>query len=187
MFRSADRGRHWSAWNFGLLDLNTIALAISPDFANDETLFVGTDSGIFRSTNGGRAWREVNFPTEFAPVLSLALSPNYAHDGVLFAGTETSGLFFSDDRGRTWTRLGEDVVIDAVNGIVLSPEFPAQADVLVILSEALLVSRDGGQSWSDWKAGLPVEQGLASMAAPQGLDPDAPLLLGLVEGGVLRI
>ncbi len=106
---------------------------------------------------------------------------------MLFAGTETSGLFFSDDRGRTWTRLGEDVVIDAVNGIVLSPEFPAQADVLVILSEALLVSRDGGQSWSDWKAGLPVEQGLASMAAPQGLDPDAPLLLGLVEGGVLRI
>lgn len=187
VFRSADRGHHWSAWNFGLLDLNTLALAISPNFANDETLFVGTDSGIFRSTNGGRAWREVNFSPEFAPVLSLVLSPNYGHDGVLFAGTESCGLFYSDDRGHTWTRLGEGVVTDAVNAIVLSPQFPAKPDVLVLLGETLLVSRDDGQSWSDWKSGLSIEQGLASVAAPQGLDPGAPLLVGLVEGGVLRI
>ena len=187
VFRSADRGRHWSAWNFGLLDLNTLTLAISLDFANDETLFVGTDSGIFRSTNGGRAWREVNFPPELAPVLSLALSPDYTHDGVLFAGTETSGLFYSDDRGRTWTRLGKDVITDAVNSIVLSSEFPSKPDILVMLSTVLLVSRDGGQSWSDWKAGLSVEQGMACVVAPQELDPNAPLLIGLVESGVLRI
>jgi hypothetical protein len=74
-----------------------------------------------------------------------------------------------------------------VNGIVLSPEFPVRPDVLVLLSTAVLVSRDGGGSWSDWKAGLPIEQGVASVAAPQGLDPDAPLLIGLVEGGALRV
>jgi len=56
-----------------------------------------------------------------------------------------------------------------------------------MLSTALLVSRDGSQSWSDWKAGLAVEQDLASVAVPQGLDPGAPLLVGLVEGGVLRV
>jgi hypothetical protein len=105
----------------------------------------------------------------------------------LFAGTESHGLFYSSDSGHTWLRLGEEVITDAVNGIVLSPEFPAKADVLVLLGDALLVSRDGGQSWSDWKAGLPTEQGLAAVAAPQGLDPDAPLLVGLVDGGVLQI
>lgn len=187
VFRSADRGRHWTAWNFGLLDLNILSMAISPDFADDETLFVGAESGIFRSTNGGRAWREVNFSSEFAPVLSLALSPNYAHDGVLLAGTESCGLFHSDDQGRTWARLGEDVVTGAVNSIVLSLEFPAKMDVLVMLGEALLISHDGGQSWSNWKVDLPIEQGLASVAAPQGLDPGTPLLVGLVRGGVLRI
>jgi photosystem II stability/assembly factor-like uncharacterized protein len=187
VFRSADRGSHWYPWNFGLLDLNILSMAISRDFADDETIFVGTESGIFRSTNGGRAWREVNFPPEFAPVLSLALSPDYAHDGTLFAGTESNGLFRSDDRGRTWARLGEDAVGDAVNGIVLSPEFPAKPDVLVMLNDALFVSRDGGRSWSDWKAGLPIGGGMASLAAPQGLDPGAPLLVGLVEGGVLRV
>ena len=187
VFRSADRGSHWAAWNFGLLDLNVLCMATSPDFAHDETLFAGTETGKFRSTNGGRAWREVNFPTEFAPVLSLALSPDYTNDGVLFAGTECCGLFYSSDRGHTWTCLGEDIVTEAVNAIVLSPEFPAKPDVLVMLSTALLVSRDGGQSWSDWKVGLAFEQGLGSVAAPQGLDPGAPLLVGLVEGGVLRI
>jgi photosystem II stability/assembly factor-like uncharacterized protein len=187
VFRSSDRGSHWYPWNFGLLDLNILSMSISPNFADDETLFVGTESGIFRSTNGGRAWREVGFPSEVAPVLSLALSPDYTHDGTLFAGTESGGLYGSHDKGRTWSRLGEEAIADTVNGIVLSPQFPAKPHILALLNDALLVSRDGGKSWSDWKPGLSLEQGTASIAAPLGLDGAAPLLVGLVEGGVLRV
>jgi len=185
VFRSSDRGNRWSAWNFGLLDLHVLCMALSPHFADDDTLLVGTESGILRSTNGGRAWREVDFPLDFAPVLSLALSPHYTRDGILFAGTESCGLFRSDDRGRTWTRLGQDVVTDAVNGIVLSPEFPPRPDVLAVMGAALLISRDGGQSWSDWKVSAPIAEGVASVAVPQGLAPGAPLLAGLVTGQIL--
>lgn len=190
VFRSGDRGVHWAAWNFGLLDLNVLSLAISPDFANDETLFAGTESGVFRSTNGGRAWREVDFPTDFAPVLSLALSPNYTRDRTVFAGTEEYGLWCSrcsEDRAGSWTRSGEEFIAGAVNGIILSPEFQANPDVLVVLHDALRVSRDGGQSWSDWPVPLPTASGVISAVAPQGLDPDAPLLVGLADGRVLRV
>lgn len=185
VFYSKDRGQSWAAWNFGLLDLNVLALAVSPNFTRDETLFVGTDSGIYRSTNGGRAWREVEFAMEYAPVLSLALSPGYAVDGILFAGTEEHGLFKSDDRGQSWTRVAETTIARAVNAILLSPHFPQTADVLVMLGDALLISRDGGQRWASREARL--TGGLASVVAPQGLAPDAPLLVGLTEGGVLRV
>lgn len=186
VFRSADQGRHLYRWNFGLLDLSVFSMAISPSFADDETLFVGTETGIFRSTNGGRAWREVNFPTEFAPVLSLAISPDYANDGILFAGTESCGLFQSSDRGSTWNRLAEDVVQESVNGILLSPEFPAKPEIL-ILGERLLVSRDGGQSWTKWKKDIAFEEMITAITAPQGLDPDMPLLVGFVGGAVRRL
>lgn len=187
VFSTSNRGGHWVAWNFGLLDLNTICMTVSPDFTRDETLFVGVDSGIFRSTNGGRAWREVDFSPDLAPVLSLALSPAYPGDGILFAGTESQGLYRSEDRGRSWARLGEDTVRGAVNAILLSPEFPEKADILVMLGDELLLSRDGGQSWSEWGAGVEFGEGLTCVAAPQGLEPDALLLVGLIDGGVLRI
>jgi photosystem II stability/assembly factor-like uncharacterized protein len=184
VFRSADRGSHWHRWNFGLLDLNILALAVSPDFAADETLFAGTESGVFRSTNGGRAWREVEFPVDLAPVLALALSPDYANDGVLFAGTESYGLHRSPDRGHTWERLGQTGVTEGVNGLLLSPQYPAKADVLVITGETLLISRDAGHSWSDCGPDRVPGRQPCAVAAPQGLDATATLLVGLTDGSV---
>lgn len=187
VFHSNDQGGHWAAWNFGLLDLHILALAVSPGFANDETLFVGTDSGVYRSTNGGRAWREVDFSLEWAPVLSLALSPHFASDGILFAGTEVNGLFRSDDRGHSWIRLGQEVITEAVNSILLSPEFPSPADTLVMAGDALLVSHDGGQFWTNRPSDLFSNQNLTAVVAPRGLAPGAPLLIGLLDGRVLQI
>jgi photosystem II stability/assembly factor-like uncharacterized protein len=201
VFRSADRGSHWVAWNFGLLDLNVLYLALSPDFATDQTLFAGTETGIFRSTNGGRAWREVDFPEDWAPVLSLVLSPDYGRDRLLFAGTESCGLCCSRDRGATWQRLGEDAIPGAVNAVIVSPRYSARPDLLVLTDEGLLVSRDAGSSWSVVAPDLTAGQGLISVVAPLGLDPGAPVLVGRADpipsggsstgkiraGGVLRL
>lgn len=182
IFRSANRGGHWSRWNFGLLDLNVFCLAISPGFGSDETLLAGVESGIFRSTNGGRAWREVELSVGYEPVVSLALSPSYPEDGVIFAGTETQGLLMSGDSGEHWERLGADVITDPVNMIVLSPDYPAQPDVLALLEGALWLSRDGGVSWRQLETG---STSMTAVAAPRGLAPGAPLLVGLMGGEVI--
>jgi photosystem II stability/assembly factor-like uncharacterized protein len=187
VFRSADRGSSWTAWNFGLLDLGALCIAVSPDFAADETLFVGTESGLFRSTNGGLAWREVAFASEHAPVLSVAVAPDFGSSGVVFAGTEEHGLWCSDDGGRSWTAIGQGVLEGSVNGIAVGASFPAPAELLVLLSDGVMVSRDAGASWAEWRSGFEPAGGAASLIAPLGLGPGAPLLVGTVEGGVARL
>ena len=74
-----------------------------------------------------------------------------------------------------------------VNDQILAYYAARAPDILVMLSDGLLLSRDGGRSWAEWRSGVEFGEGLACVAAPQGLDPDAPLLVGLVDGGVLRI
>jgi len=196
VFRSTDRGSRWSAWNFGLLDLNVLCLAISPDFARDETLYAGVDTGIFRSTNGGRAWREVELPFGYDPVLSLKLAPDYAQDaddagGVIFAGTESQGLWRSTDRGQTWNRVGADVISGPVNAIVLAPEFgmpmrrstrKIARSLLVMADDTLYFSHDGGETWEADSITL---AGMTAVAAPQGFA--APLLVGLENGEIIYV
>jgi photosystem II stability/assembly factor-like uncharacterized protein len=184
VFRSADRGRSWSSWNFGLLDLNVFVLDISPAYASDETLFAGTESGIFKSTNGGRAWREVDLPIGFEPVLSLAVSPDYANDDTLFVGTESKGLLVSTDRGRTWDVIGEGTMMGPLNALVLSPTFPADPDMLVLRGDKLFLSPDRGRTWLEPATEPAATTGVTSVTAPHGIGPGAPLLLGLASGEV---
>lgn len=181
VFRSADRGGRWSRWNFGLLDLTAYCIGVSPDYVEDETLYIGVESGIFCSTNGGRAWREIDLPIGFDAVLSLALSPGFAEDGVIFAGTESKGLLYSEDKGRSWIQLASHTIDLSVNSILLSPDYPRHTDILVLHEDGLLLSSDNGETWAQ----LPTSwEDITAVLAPQGLSHDAPLLIGLLDGSV---
>lgn len=179
VFRSTSGGRGWDRWNFGLLDMHVYCLAISPDFAEDEVLFIGVESGMFRSTNGGRAWREVDLPFGYDAVWSLAVSHKFKQDGALYAGTETQGLWKSTDGGKTWQQVGADRLNGPVNAVLLD----ADDNVLVLLDENLLLSRDAGATW------LPVDMadGVSAVTAPQGLGVGAGILVGLINGEVVPL
>jgi len=181
---STDRGWQWNAWNFGLMDLNTYCIAISPDFAKDEMLFVGTQSGIFRSTNGGRAWREVNLPVGFDTILSLAISPNFARDATLFAGTENHGLWQSTDRGITWQRLGSSRLKSPVDSILLAPGFPKQPEILVLLGGLPRTSPDNGKTWTPWRKDLLNRKAISAILAPRGFGLGMPALVGSSNGTI---
>jgi photosystem II stability/assembly factor-like uncharacterized protein len=184
VFLTADRGRRWEAWNIGLLDHGVLCLALSPGFERDRTVFAGTESGVFISANGGRFWRETAFPPEAAPALSLVLSPAFERDGTIFAGAATQGIFVSHDRGQSWQPYGLADTDGAVNALMLAPDFPEAPHALALLDDSLLVTRDGGRSWS-----LCLADGhaaVSAVAAPLGLATGDPLLVGLVDGSVRR-
>jgi photosystem II stability/assembly factor-like uncharacterized protein len=186
VFRSANRGSNWVAWNFGLIDLNVLAVALSPNFGADETLFAGTETGLFRSTNGGRAWREVALPEDAAPVLALALSPHYDQDGIILVGTEEQGMWNSADRGKNWTHLA-GLPAGAVNAVLLDPEYPAPPRLLVLMDSGLYLSEDNGESWLELPLDLAEDVAPMCVAAPEGLTAGALLLVGLSDGAVTTV
>jgi photosystem II stability/assembly factor-like uncharacterized protein len=179
IFVSQTSGEHWTGWNFGLLDLHVLCLAISPDFSADETLYAGTETGIFRSTNGGRAWREVNLPFGFDAVLSLAISPTFHKDHRLYAGMENHGIWASEDEGEHWVQVGEEVITDPVNTILVSG-----IDVLAVTSISLWYSKDGGRQWINQLPELPASAEISSVLAPLKFTTGTMTLIGLSDGNV---
>ncbi len=70
---------------------NVSALALSPGYPTDRTLFAGTGGGVFKSANGGDSWSAMNKGLESLNILSLALTPTFPR--TLFAGTNDGGAW----------------------------------------------------------------------------------------------
>jgi len=170
---------HWKRWNFGLLDLSVLSMALSPTFADDETAYLGTESGLFYSTNGGRAWRETEMPFGFDVVLGLALSPSHGSDGVIFAGTESRGLWRSNDFGETWVQSNGDVEFDLINQIMVTAKPEATLHLVALHQDTLYSSRDAGRHWAM------LQQNVRSFATiPESCDR---LLVGYADNNVAVI
>jgi photosystem II stability/assembly factor-like uncharacterized protein len=185
VFCSTDRGATWAAWNYGLLDVNVLALALPAHFPQTGVVYLGASSGLFRSANRGRSWREAPMPGEFVTVLSLAVSSSEGREDVLLVGSEENGLFASPDGGQTWSQSSPDPIQEPVNGICLSPDFQHDGQVAIIEGDRLLLSGDGGAAWQPWLAGrLPPGFAITALAAPGGFGPGARVLVGGMQAAL---
>ena len=182
IFCTRDRGGYWAAWNFGLLDLETLSLVISPQFAHDDTLIAGTESGIYRSKNGGRAWRALDLPFEVGPVTSLVFSL----DGqTLFAGTLDGELLRSDNHGTSWVLTAR--FEESIDQIVLGQDFARSPEILLLSGAALFFSSNAGQTWGPRKSEITHPENITCFAVTNDDLASGPILVGTMDQGVVTI
>ena len=183
IFKSTDRGRHWTAISPDLtrnekqhqlasggpitLDVSgaeyydtTLALAPSPKDAN--VIWAGTDDGLVQLTrDGGAHWTNVTpagWP-RYGRVEVVEASPYAA--GTAFTLLDRHDLgdrhpyaVMTDDYGATWHSIAANLPADAPVRVVRQD--PRQPNVLYAGTEnALYVSFDRGGRWERLRAGLP--------------------------------
>lgn len=152
-----------------------------------------TGDGTVRAVGVGELW-SIEHVLQGVEVRCLAVDPASCRQ--VFAGTEGSGVYCSEDRGRTWQQAGLEghkirslAVSGAEPGVVYAGTKPP----------AIFVSRDSGRSWSELHAFRHIKSRRLwlSPAEPPSLgayvqtlaaSPTEPgvLLAGIEVGGVLR-
>ena len=149
LFHSLDAGR---TWRRSLGDRAVTAVAFSPDFKADATVFVGTTEGFLRSTNRGGTWRDANKGLSSQDIGSIVFSPDFMVDKVIFAATDRE-IYRSTKTGRDWTRIKRGPAGVVKPSIALSRAYASDHMVLVGDSGGIYQSVNRGQSWSRLKIG----------------------------------
>ena len=186
VYRSTDGGLNWTEVLSGTM---VEALALSPEFLKDHTLWVSTFAdqstlGVRVSTDGGDTWTVLTWSLH---AHALVPSPNYGVDGTLFVGTGDQGLHRSVDGGVSWTQ----VLSRPVTALAVSPAYGASRTLYAGVQEspggpgAIYRSTDGGATWHRADAGIPSTLRQAQGATWGGEAATISVLAFAADGSVL--
>jgi len=139
VYVSPNGGRGWKSAGDETSDCVVLSLALSPDFAVDQTVYAGTESGeLFCSKDGGSTWERLELGS-FSPG---SINDLICGDGrVLLAGTSQEGILRSMDGGDTWETLLADIPP------VLVLEEIKDSLYAGLYLDGMMVSDDAGKSW----------------------------------------
>jgi uncharacterized protein YycO len=173
-------------------------MVISPNYANDHTLFIGTQDGrVFRSSDGGVTWTATSLIVSNYEIRALAISPDYANDHTIFAGCGRAfdngyncGVYRSTDGGATWGVVNQGLIYQEVGALAISPNYKNDQTLFVtVWAGGVYRSTDGGTSWVEVNNGQPNRR-LSALAFSLDYANDHTIFLGTWgeynDGGVYR-
>lgn len=136
---SRDGGQEWNETD---LTIPSITAVLVDPFRN-RTMYVGTDGGlVYRSTDDGDNFvlADGGLPGDQIDALEIS------SDGRLYAVTDLGDLFFSDDRGGSWSLIRQ-AGSNGAQAVTVDPLF-ANRVYLGTEGAGLLYSNDGGFSFT---------------------------------------
>ena len=190
IFRSQDGAETWENIPFPPKKIYSYIL----DHKNPQRMFasgiLGNHGKVFRTDDGGASWKDVyTEPGENTVITAIAEHP--VDTNVVFAGTNVGTVIKSTDGGNTWKDVGSQV-----NGPVTVIAFDVKLKFsvyLLVLSNKMYYSNDGGKKWQDWESLKRKEEEKMKLTAKEKETrdkkkaPDSPLSLSVspVDSGVL--
>ncbi len=150
---------------------------IAQDPAHPGMIYAGTTEGLWKSQNGGASWRRMT-PADWV-INAVALPAD--HPGRVVLGTERLGVVVSDDGGEHFREANDGFDHRRIVAVAFDPEHRGR--ILVVLAHApepILVTEDGGQSWTPLGPGLAMRSLKQIFASPDGW------WAAVAEGGLMR-
>jgi photosystem II stability/assembly factor-like uncharacterized protein len=169
VFRSTDGGANWQKVLYKSPDIGAADIAIDPD--NPATLYAtlwqtkrppwsqygpieGPGGGLYKSTDAGDHWTELTangLPSGdwHRAGVAVARGTNGRRVYAVIDTSTGSGLYRSDDSGKTWTRTSNDNRVDSrawyFSSVTADPNNP---DVVYLPNVAIYRSTDAGKNFT---------------------------------------
>jgi photosystem II stability/assembly factor-like uncharacterized protein len=135
------------------------AIAISPNFAEDRTFWVGTEKkGIWQTSDRGITFTEVNQGLSDKSIQDLVVLANKQQKATLLASTWQEGIFYSNNGAATWQKYSQGLTKHPqadqfkephFNQLSISQTFEQDRTIFLGGFNGLFKSTDGGQNWRE--------------------------------------
>lgn len=179
LYKTTDGGDNWT--KIGGLDSTEHISKIIVDPKNSNTIYVAapgalwSDSkhrGLYKSTDGGKTFEKILYVNEKVGVADIAVDPS--NTNTIYASTwefrrtpysfnsggNGSGIFKSNDGGKTWKELTNGLPKKPMGRSALAIAASEPNRILAIVeaeSTGLYLSTDGGENWKKQTTTLNVE------------------------------
>jgi photosystem II stability/assembly factor-like uncharacterized protein len=167
-------------------------VALSPNYAQDQTVFVGTGALTMPlpvseyvpllSNNAGFTFTVMpGLPN--LPMGSIAVSPGYATDGTVFMAGG-GGLWRSTNSGASWAAAGGTPLAAGVQSVAATPNFTTNGGVFATTAGGVFGSTDHGNTWSQLTTPSPLTSNLTVIAVSPNYAVDRTVVVGTVSNGI---
>ncbi|MEN6300451.1 MAG: hypothetical protein ABFD51_11190, partial [Anaerolineaceae bacterium] len=157
VYRSQDSGDTWELFSNGLPETRVLTIGVSPNYANDQRIFVGLDAdlgdtNIYLSEDKGETWQATGSDMG-GPISGFVFSPQYSQDGIIFSIDNVYGdLHMSSGDYSVW--FNKPTYTDRVVDMAPSPNYPADQTYYTLENgPGIWMTTDDGETCS-WLVGF---------------------------------
>jgi len=154
LFRSADDGRRWTPVRINAHGWDSTQVRVI-GAGPDGSVYVAAGSNLLVAENEGRQFTNRTPPQDrMSGVDFFDIVVHPSDPAVLYLPLRASGIGYSEDGGRTWTRRDDGIASISANLIETDPFRPGTVYASSIEGQGVYRSDDYGATWTGSLAGI---------------------------------